>query len=992
MADISQTISDMDETNIIKSVACDLTELKNHYHCNKTDLTVIAQNICSVYNCNFDDLMTNLSSLSFDTDIIILTECRLEPHKPIPQLNDYMASSSTAYINQNDGVVVYVKKTLKPKISEVKLTHASCLQIDVHNHTILGIYRSPSFSNPEKFINSLSNYLTKISSSQNIIVAGDININLAPKLNERLEYLNNRMSYLNTLSSHGILPGHTLPTRKNSCLDHFMLKINNKKHSAFTAILNTTITDHKTTFLCISKVKNKIIPQKTLNKIDFENALKYLQNKNLSNLLFCSDPNIIAFNLTQNIIESIKENSKTTRIAKNQRTIKPWMTKGILRCIHNRNKLQKQSNIDPENITKKITFTRYRNFLNNLIKKTKRNYERNLINNSLKNNKQLWQNIKKLTYTAKNKSSFTELSNIKPTPLESANYVNDFFTNIGKNLANDILSSHTTSAEIDNYIRTLPGQPQSFTLLETDIAEVVAIIRNLKPDSAPGWDNISTRFIQYTCNYISPIIVHLVNVCFETSTFPTVLKTSIVTPIHKGGDVDDVNNYRPISVITVLAKILEKILNGRLINYLNKYKILSNSQFGFRNGVSTEDAVSSLTSTVTKNLDNGVKSISCFLDLKKAFDTVSVSILLQKLEKIGIRGKQQSLFRDYLSGRTQRVKLGGGIISDSTEVTCGVPQGSVLGPTLFLVYINDLCNMSLKDGTIFTYADDTAIVFTGSTWNDALVNAEEGLTKVAVWLKLNLLTLNTSKTNYLCHFISSKTRPPVNFSLKIHTCDNLVNTNCICPTITRVTQTKYLGIIVDERLSWYPQIEQVTARIRKFVWIFKTLRHIASKLILNNIYVALVQSVITYCIRVWGGALKTRFLEAERAQRTLLKVMYFKKRLCPTTDLYVYSDLLSVRKLYILKLILNKHKTLPFTSDVAGRGRRRKTAVATILPVNTQFAASQLESRAAIIYNKINKNIYIYNKSFVECKSMLLSWLKDKTYDELEAFISTSSI
>lgn len=265
----------------------------------------------------------------------------------------------------------------------------------------------------------------------------------------------------------------------------------------------------------------------------------------------------------------------------------------------------------------------------------------------------------------------------------------------------------------------------------------------------PGWDNIPTKFIQYIQKEITPIIVHLANLCFETGTFPSLLKISIITPIYKSGNIEDINNYRPISVLSVIAKILEKLLNTRLISYLTKYNILSNAQFGFRNGVCTENAVTSLTAHVITNLDQGTKCLSCFIDLKKAFDTVYIPILLHKLEKIGIRGNQLSMFKDYLADRNQKVKLDD-ITSESSCVNYGVPQGSVLGPTLFLIYINDLCNLTLENAKLFAYADDTAIVFTGSNWEAARVSAEKGMALVAKWLKTNLLSLNIEKTNYIC--------------------------------------------------------------------------------------------------------------------------------------------------------------------------------------------------------------------------------------------------
>lgn len=268
-------------------------------------------------------------------------------------------------------------------------------------------------------------------------------------------------------------------------------------------------------------------------------------------------------------------------------------------------------------------------------------------------------------------------------------------------------------------------------------------------------------------------------------------------------------------------------MNIRLVKFLEKYQLLSPYQFGFRRGLSTEDAILALTSSVTETLDKGGKCLAVFLDLKKAFDTVSIPILLHKLEKIGIRGSPLLLFKDYLSDRKQSVKIDKYTSLDQ-NIIFGVPQGSVLGPTLFLIYINDLTSMAITERHILSYADDIVLVFSGKTWECVQKSAENSLVKVASWLNTNLLTLNTEKTNYICFSIYDSTQPKDDFEIKIHKCLTR-HRGCLCAKINKVQQTKYLGIILDQRLSWHVHSELIMNRTRKLIWIFKTLRHITTK-------------------------------------------------------------------------------------------------------------------------------------------------------------------
>ncbi|KAG7309667.1 hypothetical protein JYU34_004157 [Plutella xylostella] len=790
------------------------------------------------------------------------------------------------------------------------------------------------------------------------------------------------------LPTHSLMPAHNLPTRQGSCLDHVALKIDRSKTSALVLVLNTSITDHSMTLLSLTRQNLKYKCSKTKKVINFDEALNSLMNENISELLFCNDPQLVTQILIDKINRCLTDNTREVKISKNQRIIKPWITPGLLRCIRNRNNIQKQLRANTGDEILKITFRRYRNFCNNLLKKIKRNYQRRLLQFASKTSKSLWKNIKNITHIKNNKSDSTKLLQTKSSSQESVDYVNNFFADIGKNLANaitqkmgDKIPKHNTNCYTTS--QSLPSL-SSFAMLDTDPEEVHTILMGLKSDSAPGWDGIPSSFLKVARKEIVPVISHLANLCFTMGVFPALLKIAIITPVHKSGDRDDVNNYRPISVLPSLSKILEKLINNRLINYLDKYKILSDYQYGFRKGKSTQDAVLSITSKIIDQLDNKGKCLTVFLDLKKAFDTVSVPILVNKLEKIGIRGTALQLLGDYLSERRQRVKIEQ-TVSDVTSISYGVPQGSVLGPTLFLIYINELCNIELDNTQVVSYADDTAVVFTGKSWDTIKIAAEKGLASISNWLESNLLTLNTAKTNFMCFSIYNNSQPDSSYNIKIHNCTNIAQSKCTCPAITKVSFVKYLGVIIDQRLSWHSQIEALAGRLRKLIWIFKTLRHVTDKNLLNKIYIALAQSLIIYCITVWGGALKTKFIEVERAQRILLKVMYFKKRTFSTRELYHTSNLLSIRQLYILHVILKKHTTLKF--DISILNKRRKDVVAKSLPVRTLFAQIQYPHQSSHLFNTINKELEIYFMSYHECKKSLTKWLKSLEYCECEKLL-----
>jgi hypothetical protein len=475
---------------------------------------------------------------------------------------------------------------------------------------------------------------------------------------------------------------------------------------------------------------------------------------------------------------------------------------------------------------------------------------------------------------------------------------------------------------------------------------------------------------------------------FEQGIFPRDLKTSIIHPIYKSGDKEDINNYRPISVLPVISKIMEKLINRRLLDFLNTFNVLSKNQYGFRTGISTENAISDLTRNITKLLDNQKKALCIFLDLKKAFDTVSIPTLLYKLNKIGIRGNFLSLLTDFLQERSQMVKLDDCTYSNvNISKGYGVPQGSVLGPTLFLIYINDLTNLKLNNGCVFSYADDTALLFQGDNWPKVFDVAEIGLSKVMHWLNLNLLSLNMTKTNYMTFSIRDSMQPDNNLKISAHTCNkkNILN-RCNCYKLERVNQTKYLGVILDKNLSWYPQLKVVANRSRKFIWLFKHLRGIADKELVIHIYMSLVQPLLSYCITIWGGTYKTTFINIERAQRLILKIMLRKRRLFSTNSLYQEANVLTVRQIYILQCILNVHKNNSFDPNLINK-RKINTAVRVNVP-KTVFARRQFSTQSILLFNKLNRTLNLISLPYFACKKKITTWLKLQNYEFVENLLA----
>lgn len=937
-------------------------------------INIIHLNIRSV-NCNFDNFRVFLSSINIICDIIVLTECWLNASLLIPTLDGYRTYSTSKSRNKNDGVIIFVKDSLPHLILEPNMLDASCIICNLTNHnmSVIAIYRSPSIRDYGNFFNSLNDILISQSAHQNITIMGDINIDITP--NNTTSQAND---YLNLIASYGLYPSHSLPTRGNTCIDHIMVKTTLK---TVTLVFDTYITDHRPTLINIeTEIKSSInkLPRKSTNHAA---VIAEIASINFDFVTTIQDADKAAQSLVSTIRAVINKHFKTIYVKSKNRILKPWITKGLLRCIRHRDSLARKVNQTPENYILKLTYIRYRNFCNKLLKKLKISFEKTELQKNKNNPKATWSTIKNITSTNLNHISSSDLLNILPDKTSSINFVNTYFANIGTSLIEKFNNRPYTV----NLNSSVPSN--SFVLLPTDEKEVREIIIDMRADAAMGWDGISSKILKSCLSTLLPVITHICNISMSTGCFPRVFKQAVVHPIFKNGDKKSVSNYRPISVLPAISKVLEKIINKRLIKYLESLNLLAPNQYGFRRGKSTEDAVSSLTNHVISKLDKKLKCLGIFIDISKAFDTVCTSHLLKTLETFGIRGHTHKIFENYLSDRTQCVKINDEI-SDLKPLNCGVPQGSILGPTLFLIYMNNLCKLSLPNCSIFSYADDTALIIHGTNWPETILNAEIALKSVLNWLSNNLLTINLTKTVFLPFSLQSSSSPTINsLVLKAHTCSNIPHSSaCDCTPLPRTNVTKYLGIYIDSFINWKPHIDILTLRIRKLIYILKTLRRSADFTTLKIVYFALCQSIISYCITTWGGASKTHILKLERAQRAVLKVMTFRHFRYPTKAIYQDCQVLSVRQLYIYNTILRKHSSLPYNTSILNK--RRFYSVCPTPSFNTALAKRHFHVLSSQLYNKANKQCNIYPLSRYLCKNSLYKWLQSKNYDETEKLIN----
>ena len=410
----------------------------------------------------------------------------------------------------------------------------------------------------------------------------------------------------------------------------------------------------------------------------------------------------------------------------------------------------------------------------------------------------------------------------------------------------------------------IPRNDKDMETTPTSTDELKKLIDSLELNKGPGIDGINSYIIKKTRDVIAPKLVHLFNSCIDVGKFPNKLKTAKIIPLHKGGSKTNPTNYRPISLLPQFGKLFEKIIKERIVAFLVEYNIITDHQYGFRKLHSTELAITDIQNKLLQNLDDNKITCTIFLDLAKAFDCVDHEILLRKLERYGIRGKTLLLIESYLSNRYHLTKVNG-VESNLKLLEIGVPQGSILGPLLFILFINDLpriTNFSVK-----LFADDTFLSLEDNDLKTLQNKTNTELKKISRWFSANKLTLNVTKSQYMIVKRNNNKKSLPNFTLKFNG-----------KKMDRCSSYKYLGVHLDDKLNWKKHINYLCEKLSKMCGFFAKLRHCCNIILLKTIYYALVESHLQYCNMIWGNA-DTRVLEPlVKLQTKLIRIMCFISR------------------------------------------------------------------------------------------------------------------
>ena len=828
--------------------------------------------------------------------------------------------------------------------------------------TVIGVvYKHPNstIAGLKLFKNLLRDSLEKVNKEKKCcMVLGDINID-GMKIDK-----NEVRDFFEMTLENNFIPLVSMPTRiqKDTCstIDHIFVNTTliRKTHTRIAGNLYADLSDHLPSFLALGSKKPQHSKEnrpkvRVFSDKNTERFNETLSSASWNKVYQTENPDKALDEFYKIYHEAYEKCFPLKTLSRARAKDKSWMNCELRKLLIKKEKLYSKLLLHPSDSNKE-KYNSIRNLARRKRDEAENNYYLKRIESDKENLKHLWD----LAGTIINPSKIKSKNSIKYLNIDKkqitgdkdiAEAMNNFFSSVGKKLANQV------QVEKGTFKKFLKNRnPHSVELTEASDEEVYKIIMSLNGKKSCGHDNIRPNHLKQCVSSLKDPITHVLNTSIRSGTVPQKLKIAKVIPVYKKDERSDPSNYRPISLLSILDKILEKLICKRLVDFLEEHKLFYKYQFGFRSKHSTVQAVTEIVDNIIDEMKNGELVAGIYMDLSKAFDTVDHKILLHKCEHYGIRGQALSWLKSYLSNRMQYT-IANGVKSSKKAVEYGVPQGSVLGPLLFLLYVNDIAQAT-GNHKLRLFADDSNVFVTARDPATLKSLMYEVIEKMCDWFKANKLTVNAKKTQFSIFSQPNQNVPQALNSIKV-----------LGKLIKRSESAKYLGIHLDDKLKWQAHIDDLAGRLTKTVQAFKIVKNYLNSEHKLSFYFAYIYSRIQYGIELYGSACQKSLKKIQIKQNRALKVLFNKEFRTPTTEMHKELNLLLVKdiaKVNLLKFVhQQRNDALPdafqnYFSEVCHH-HSRDTRQKHNLHVNRETAIGKKSTkyRGAVQWNSVSKNI-----------------------------------
>lgn len=805
----------------------------------------------------------------------------------------------TAVFGKKDQLMAIQVVDSVSKLNVDRCIEMSCVFIKNFSLHILIIYRSPK-GNFDAFLSVLEGLLSEWGTGKNLVVMGDFNVHFGTE--DRAAVL-----LCDLLGSHGFERTISDPTRGDYCIDNVFVNFPTLELHAVN--IESDFSDHHSqliTFNVSPIISNYTQEQRKCRPITEQGMYEFynIVENNSFDFIAIEDTSVDQkFSKFMSVLEHAYQCAfpeKNLTIRSDQPGNTSWFNDN-LREMRDQLKFLGQLSRQYEHPGNIKEYKNYKKQYKQAIKEAKVLANDRAINSARNPTKTMWNIINKQR----------KINKSIPSTDISPDRFNRFFTGIAHDLIREIPGSHMDPLE---HLKNFSPPTGCFSFSEITFNDMREIINNLKNKSSQDVFGLSVNLIKIIKNLIIIPLTKLVNMCFRYNIFPSVLKKAIVIPVFKKGDHNDVSNYRPISLLPIISKIVEKCMAIRIVDFLESNNCIVNCQYGFRKSRSTVMGIIDLISEVLHSFETMEYRTAVFCDLSKAFDCVTHDLLLLKLKYYNFNSSSIQLIKSYLENRVQAVRVGG-LMSAEGALTVGVPQGSVLGPILFLIYINDL-PIENTDVSYTLFADDTTLSISADSLDEAMIKLGVAQTAAQDWFNANKLLLNRNKTKEMV------------FSLRqLNEARGIDNS------------TKFLGVYVDSRLKWNIHIDYVADRLNSGLFALRRLRECVSNGVLRTAYFALFHSIMSYALLAWGCAPQSaRIFGLQRKAVRIVEGLGFRK---DCKQAFKDLSILTLPSQYILDsliYVMTNRQSYRVHGEVHGHNTRHRN---NLVPTHYRLARCQ---------------------------------------------------